>query len=57
MIDINGFLLLFTFFIRVFSIVNCLLMRGKHPTKAAACCNGMKLIFMEEWIAEVVSKT
>ena len=26
-------------------------MHGKHPAKAAACCNGEKLFFMERWIA------
>ena len=31
-------------------------MRGKHPTKAAACCNGEKLFFMERWIAVVPAK-
>ena len=31
-------------------------MRGKHPTKAAACCNGEKLFFIERWIAVVPAK-
>ena len=31
-------------------------MRGKHPTKAAACCNGGKLFFMERRIAVVSAK-
>ena len=31
-------------------------MRGKHPTKAAACCNGEKLFFMERWIVVVPAK-
>ena len=26
----------------------------KYPTKAAACCNGGKLFFMERWIDVVV---
>ena len=31
-------------------------MRGKHPTKAAACCNGEKLFFIERWIVVVPAK-
>ena len=31
-------------------------MRGKHPSKAAACCNGGKLFFMERWIAVVPAR-
>ena len=31
-------------------------MRGKHPTKAAACCNGEKMFFIERWIAVVPAK-
>ena len=46
----------FFFFACKFSIVNCLSMRGKHPTKAAACCNGGKLFFMERWIAVVPAR-
>ena len=46
----------FFFFAWKFSIVNFLSMRGKHPTKAAACCNGEKLFFMERWIAVVPAK-
>ena len=46
----------FFFFAWKFSIVNCLSMRGKHPSKAAACCNGGKLFFMERWIAVVPAR-